>query len=132
VLIPKEQLSARCHGTFNVKNIVFQYGTKKKPTAVLFTDFQNVHCASPAVDLPLFLSLNVSLELRVGSWAHLFSFYYRTLLKALSEFLDCPEEALLPKFSTEDFKEEFSRHVVCGYVITGGFITSSLSKGLRI
>jgi hypothetical protein len=132
LLIPKEPLAVLCHGNFNMKNILFRYDTNKKPTAVKFTDFQNVHYASPAVDLSLLLFLNASPELRAESWVHLFSAYHRTLLKAVSEFLDCPEKALLPEYSIEAFEEEFSRHAVYGYILAAGFVTSALSKGVHI
>jgi hypothetical protein len=132
LLVPKEPLAALCHGNFNMKNILFRHDTYKKPTAVKFTDFQNVHYASPAVDLSLFLFMNASPELRADKWDDLFSAYHRNLLKAISEFLNCPEDELLPEYSIEAFKEEFSKHAMYGYVLTAGCLTSALSKGVRI
>ncbi|PNF33245.1 hypothetical protein B7P43_G10623 [Cryptotermes secundus] len=132
LLIPKEPLSVLCHGNFNMKNILFLYDSSNKPVAVKFTDFRNVHYASPAIDLSLFLFLNASPELRAANWVDFFSIYHKTLLKAISEFLECPEEELLPEYSIGAFKEEFSKHAVYGYVVTAGCVTSALSKRVKI
>lgn len=132
LLIPKEPLAVLCHGNFNMNNILFRYDTDEKPTEVKFTDFQNAHYASPAIDLSLFLFLNASPELRAERRVQLFSAYHLTLLKAMSEFMDCAEEELLPEYSIEAFKEEFSRHAVYGYILTAGFVASAPSKRIHI
>lgn len=132
LLIPKEPLSVLCHGNFNMKNILFLYDSSNKPVAVKLTDFRNVHYASPAIDLSLFLFLNASSELRARNWVDFFSIYHQTLLKAISEFLECPEEELLPEYNIGAFKEEFSKHAIYGYVVTAGCVTSALSKRVKI
>lgn len=128
LLIPKEPLSVLCHGNFNMKNIRFLYDSSKKPVQVKLTDFRNVHYASPAIDLSLFLFLNASPELRAKHWVDLFSAYHQTLLKTTSEFLECPQEELLPEYGIEAFKQEFSKHAIYGYVVAAGCATSALSK----
>jgi len=132
LLIPKEPLAVLCHGNFNMKNVLFRHDLNQKTTVVKFSDFQNVHYASPAIDLSLLLFLNVKPELRAESWVDFFSAYHRTLLKAISEFLDCSEEALLPEYSIEAFKEDFSKHAIYGYILTSGYITAALSKRVKI
>ncbi|XP_069697854.1 uncharacterized protein [Periplaneta americana] len=130
-LIPKEPLSVLCHGNFNMKCMLFRYDSNKKPIEVKFTDFQNVHYASPAIDLSFFLFLNVSPELRKKHMDDFFSTYHRTLLSALCEFLDCPQEELLSDFSMKAFKEEFSNNALYGYILAAGYLVSS-TRGLKI
>jgi hypothetical protein len=132
LLIPKEPLAVLCHGNFNMKNILCRYDSSNNPLTVKFTDFRNVHYASPAIDLSLFLFLNASPELRARNWVDMFSVYHQTLLKAISEFLECSEEELLPEYSIGAFKEEFSKHAIYGYIVTAGCVTSALSNRVKI
>jgi hypothetical protein len=127
-LIPKEPLAVLCHGNFNMNNILFLHDSSNKPVDVKFTDFRNVHYASPAIDLSVLLFLNASPELRARNWIHLFSTYHQTLLKTISEFLECPQEELLPEYSIEAFKQEFSKHAIYGYVVAAGCVTSGLRR----
>jgi hypothetical protein len=128
LLIPKEPLAVLCHGNFNMKNILFLHDSSNKPVQVKFTDFRNVHYASPAIDLSLFLFLNASPELRSRNWVDFFSVYHQTLLKTVSDFLEIPQEELLPEYGVEAFKQEFSKHALYGYVVAAGCATSALSK----
>jgi uncharacterized protein YjaG (DUF416 family) len=50
----------------------------------------------------------------------------------MSEFLDCPQDDLLPEYSVEAFKDEFSRHAVYGYILTAAYITSAVSTPVKI
>lgn len=132
LLIPKEPLAVLCHGNFTTLNILYRYAANSKPIAVKFIDFQDVHYASPAIDLTLFLFLSASPELRAESLDDLISVYHQTLLKAISEFLDCPEEDLLPEFSAEALREEFYKHAVYGYILTAAYVTSAVSTPVKI
>jgi len=131
-LIPKEPLAVLCHGNFNMRNILYRYDGNNKPIAVKFIELQDVHYASPAIDLTVFLFLSASPELRAESLDDFICIYHQSLLKAMSEFLDCPEEDLLPEYGVDAFKEEFSRHAVYGYILTAAYVTSAVSTPVKI
>jgi hypothetical protein len=132
LLIPQEPLAVLCHGNFNMLNILYRYDANNKPSAVKFIDFQDVHYASPAVDLTVFLFLSASPDLRAESLDDLICVYHQTLLKAMSEFLDCPEKDLLPEYSLDAFRREFSTHAVYGYILTAAYVTAAVSAPVKI
>jgi len=132
LLIPKEPLAVLCHGNFNMRNILYRYDANNKPIAVKFIDFQDVHYASPAIDLTVFLFLSASPKLRAESLDDLICIYHQSLLKAMSEFLDCPQDDLLPEYSVDAFKDEFSGHAVYGYILTAAYLTSAVSTPVKI
>jgi Predicted phosphotransferase related to Ser/Thr protein kinases len=132
LLIPKEPLAVLCHGNYYMRNILYRYDANNKPIAVKLIDFRDVHYASPAIDLTVFLFLSASPELLAESLDDFICIYHQSLLKAMSEFLDCPEEDLLPEYSVDAFKDEFSRHAVYGYVLTAAYLTSAVSTPVKI
>lgn len=132
LLIPKEPLAVLCHGNFNMRNILYRYDANNKPIAVKFIDFQDVHYASPAIDLTVFLFLSASPELRAESLDDLICIYHQSLLKAMSEFLDCPEEDLLTEYGADAFKDEFAKHAVYGYILTAAYVISAVSTPVKI
>jgi hypothetical protein len=66
--------------------------------------------------------LNASPELWACCWDDMFSTYHSTLLDAISEFLNCPQEALHPEFSLEVFKQQFSKYCLYGFMLATSFI----------
>lgn len=132
LLIPEEPLAVLCHGNFNMLNILYRYDANNKPIAVKFIDFQDVHYASPATDLTVFLFLSASPELRAESLDDWICIYHQTLLNAMSEFLDCPKKDLLPEYGLDAFKDEFSRYAVYGYILTAAYVTSAVSTPAKI
>jgi hypothetical protein len=128
LLVPEEPLAVLCHGDFNMNNMLFRYDSNSRPSGVKFFDFQTPFYASPAIDLSFFLFLNGSPELWANGWDDLFSIYHRTLLDALSEFLDCPQEELQPQFSLEAFKEQFSKYCLYGFMLGTCFIMGNSEK----
>jgi aminoglycoside/choline kinase family phosphotransferase len=125
LLAPEEPLSVLCHGDFNRNNMLFRYDSNCRPTGVKFLDFQNPFYASPAIDLSFFLFVNASPKLWANCWDGLFSIYHQTLLDALSEFLNCPQEELLPEFSHEAFKNQFSKYSLYGFLLATSFIIAN-------
>jgi hypothetical protein len=125
LLTPEEPLAVLCHGDFNRNNMMFRYGSDGKPSAVKFIDFQTPFYASPAIDLSFFLFVNASPELWTSRWDDMFSAYHRTLLDALSEFLNCSQETLLPEFSLEAFERQFSKYLLYGFLLATCFIVSN-------
>jgi hypothetical protein len=121
---PEEPLSVLCHGDFNMNNMLFQYDSNGRPTGVKFLDFQTPYYASPAIDISFFLFMNASPKIWANCWDGLFSAYHQTLLDALSEFLNCPQEELLPDFSLEAFKEQFSKYCLYGFLVATSFIVA--------
>jgi hypothetical protein len=122
LLTPEEPLAVLCHGDFNMNNMLFLYDSNSTPCGVKLLDFQTPMYASPAIDLSFFMFLNVSPELWASSWDIFFSAYHQTLLDTLSDFLNCPQEALLPEFSLEAFKDQFSKYSLYGFMIATSFI----------
>ena len=122
LLVPDEPLAVLCHGDFNRNNIMFRYDSDNKPCDVKFIDFQTPFYASPAIDLSFFLFVNASPELWATRWNDMFSVYHRTLLDALSEFLNCSQETLQPEFSREAFECQFSKYLLYGYLLATSFI----------
>jgi hypothetical protein len=122
LLSPDEPLAVLCHGDFNRNNMLFCYDSENKPSAVNFFDFQNPYFASPAIDLSFFLFVNASPDLWANCFDDMFSIYHGTLLEAVSEFLNCPQEALHPEFSLEAFKNQFSKYCLYGFMVATSFI----------
>ena len=127
-LRPSEPLSVLCHGNLVFNKIYFKYDSDNIPISVKFIDFQNVHYASPAVDLSVFLFLNTSSELREKHWNDLFTTYHTILIDSVAEFVGCLKENQSSEFSLNAFKEEFSKHALYGYVFTSGYVISSSLK----
>jgi hypothetical protein len=124
LLTPGEPLAVLCHGDFNRNNMMFRYGSDNKPCGVKFIDFQTPFYASPAIDLSFFLFVNASPELWETRWNDMFSVYHRTLLDALSEFLNCSQETLQPEFSREAFEYQFSKYLLYGFLLATSFIVA--------
>lgn len=122
LLSPDEPLAVLCHGDFNRNNMLFRYDSNNRPSGVKFFDFQNPYYASPAIDLSFFMFVNASPELWANCWDDMFFIYHRTLLEAISEFLNCPQEALHPEFSLEAFKHQFSKYCLYGFMLATCFI----------
>lgn len=125
LLAPEEPLAVLCHGDFNRNNMLFRYDSGGKPAEVKFLDFQNPFYASPAIDLSFFLFVNASPDLLGNCWDGLFSTYHHTLLDALSEFLNCPQEDLLPEFGIEAFRNQFSKYSLYGFMLATSFIIAN-------
>lgn len=125
LLTPEEPLAVLCHGDFNRNNMMFRYGSDNKPCDVKFIDFQTPFYASPAVDLSFFLFVNASPELWATRWNDMFSVYHRTLLDALSEFLNCSQDTLQPEFSRKAFECQFSKYLLYGFLLATCFIVSN-------
>jgi hypothetical protein len=132
LLSPDESLAVLCHGDFNRNNMLFRYDSNNRPSGVKFFDFQNPYYASPAIDLSFFLFVNAGPELWASCWDDMFSVYHRTLLDSLSEFLNCPQEALLPEFSLEAFKQQFSKYALYGFLIAASFIIGQSDEPDRV
>jgi len=124
LLVPDEPLAVLCHGDFNRNNIMFRYDSDNKPCDVKFIDFQTPFYASPAIDLSFFLFVNASPELWATRWNDMFSVYHRTLLDALSEFLNCSQDTLQPEFSREAFECQFSKYLLYGFLLATNFIVA--------
>jgi hypothetical protein len=124
LLVPEEPLAVLCHGDFNRNNIMFRYDSDNKPCDVKLIDFQTPFYASPAIDLSFFLFVNASPELWATRWNDMFSVYHRTLLDALSEFLNCFQDTLQPEFSREAFECQFSKYLLYGFLLATSFIVS--------
>jgi len=122
LLVPEEPLAVLCHGDFNRNNIMFRYDSDNKPCDVKFIDFQTPFYASPAIDLSFFLFVNASPELWANRWNDMFSVYHRTLLDALSEFLNCSQDTLQSEFSREAFECQFSKYLLYGFLLATSFI----------
>jgi hypothetical protein len=114
-----------CHGDFCRNNILFRYDSGKPCDVILF-DFQTVKYASPAIDLSLFMYLNMSSELRAQHWDDLFGEYHATLTGTLAEILGCSVEELLPDYGLEEFHKEFVGHCLYGYMICSFFLPEML------
>jgi hypothetical protein len=125
LMAPKEPLAVMCHGDFCRNNILFRYDSGKPRDVILF-DFQNVKYASPAIDLLVFLYLNMSSELRAQHWDDLFGEYHATLTGTLAEILGCSVEELLPDYGLEEFRKEFLGHCLYGYLICSFFLPQML------
>jgi len=125
LLVPEEPLAVLCHGDFNRNNIMFRYDSDNKPCDVKFIDFQTPFYASPAIDLSFFLFVNASPELWATRWNDMFSVYHRTLLDALSEFLNCSQDTLQSEFSREAFERQFSKHLLYGFLLATCFIVEN-------
>lgn len=103
---------------------MFRYDSNNKPCDVKFIDFQTPFYASPAIDLSFFLFTNASPELWATRWNDMFSVYHRTLLDALSEFLNCSQDTLQPEFSQEAFECQFSKYLLYGFLLATSFIVT--------
>ena len=125
LLVSEEPLAVLCHGDFNRNNIMFRYDSDNKPCDVKFIDFQTPFYASPAIDLSFFLFVNASPELWATRWNDMFSVYHRTLLNALSEFFNCPQDTLQPEFSREAFECQFSKYLLYGFLLATCFIVEN-------
>jgi hypothetical protein len=132
LLSPDEPLAVLCHGDFNRNNMLFRYDSNNRPSEVKFFDFQNPYHASPAIDLSFFLFVNASPHLWTSSWDEMISIYHDTLLGALSEFLNCPQEALQPEFSLEAFKHQFSKYCLYGFMVATSFIIGQSVDANRV
>lgn len=132
LLSPDEPLAVLCHGDFNRNNMLFRYDSNKRPSGVKFFDFQNPYYASPAIDFSFFMFVNASPELWATCWDDMFSRYHRTLLDAISEFLNCPQEALHPEFSLEAFKHQFSKYCLYGFMLATSFIIGQAAQPDRV
>jgi hypothetical protein len=122
LLSPDEPLAVLCHGDFNRNNMLFCYNSDNRPSGVKFFDFQNPYFAAPAIDLSFFLFVNANPDLWANCFDDMFSAYHSTLLEAVSEFLNCPQEALLPEFNLEAFKQQFSKYCLYGFMVATSFI----------
>jgi hypothetical protein len=125
LMVPKEPLAVMCHGDFCRNNILFRYNFGKPCDVILF-DFQTVKYASPAIDLSLFMYLNMSSELRAQHWDDLFGEYHATLTGTLAKILGCSVEELLPDYGLEEFHKEFVSHGLYGYLICSFFLPEML------
>jgi hypothetical protein len=122
LLSPDEPLAVLCHGDFNRNNMLFCYDSDNIPSGVKFLDYQNPYFASPAIDLSFFLFVNANPDLWANCFDDMFSIYHGTLLEAVSEFLNCPQEALPPEFNLETFKQQFSKYCLYGFMVATSFI----------
>jgi hypothetical protein len=52
--------------------------------------------------------------------------YHRTLLDALSEFLNCSQDTLPSEFSREAFECQFSKYLLYGFLLATSFIAANL------
>ena len=125
LLMPEEPLAVLCHGDFNRNNIMFRCDSDNKPCDVKFIDFQTPFYASPAIDLSFLLFVNASPELWATRWNDMFSVYHRTILDALSEFLNCSQETLQHEFSREAFECQFSKYMLYGFLLATSFIVAN-------
>ena len=132
LLVPEEPLAVWCHGDFNRNNIMFRYDSNNKPCDVKFIDFQTPFYASPAIDLSFFLFTNTSPELWATRWNDMFSVYHRTLLDALSEFLNCSQDTLQPEFSREAFECQFSKYLLYGFLLATSFIVTQAEDQAKV
>jgi hypothetical protein len=132
LLSPDEPLAVLCHGDFNRNNMLFRYDSNNRPSGVKFFDFQNPYYASPAIDFSFFMFVNASPELWANCWDDMFSIYHRTLLDAISEFLNCPQKALHPEFSLETFKRQFSKYCLYGFMLATSFIIAQATEPDRV
>lgn len=132
LLSPDEPLAVLCHGDFNRNNMLFRYDSNNRPSGVKFFDFQNPYYASPAIDFSFFMFLNASPELWANCWDDMFSIYHHTLLDAISEFLNRPQEALRPEFSLEAFKHQFSKYCLYGFMLATSFIIGQTAAPDRV
>jgi hypothetical protein len=87
---------------------------------------------SPAIDFSFFMFLNASPELWANCWDDMFSIYHHTLLDAISEFLNRPQEALRPEFSLEAFKHQFSKYCLYGFMLATSFIIGQTAAPDRV
>jgi hypothetical protein len=69
--------------------------------------------------------VNASPELWATRWTDMFSVYHRTLLDALSEFLNSSQDTLQSEFSKEAFEFQFSKYLLYGFFFFFSFIVAN-------
>lgn len=75
------------HGDLWVNNMMFKYNEEtKKPTDVIFVDYQLSYYSSPGLDLNYFLNTSPTCEARENCREEIILTYYKSLTKALKEF----------------------------------------------
>lgn len=75
------------HGDLWVNNMMFKYNDEtKKPTDVIFVDYQLSYYSSPGLDLNYFLNTSPTCEARENCREEIILTYYKSLTKALKEF----------------------------------------------
>lgn len=74
------------HGDLWVNNMMFKYNEEtKKPTDVIFVDYQLSYYSSPGLDLNYFLNTSPTCEVRENYRDEIILTYYKSLIKALKE-----------------------------------------------
>ncbi|XP_054264847.1 uncharacterized protein LOC128987836 [Macrosteles quadrilineatus] len=106
----EEPMAVICHGDFCRNNILYKYDQSGTPVDVKFFDLATSRYSSPMIDFSFFFFLNSSQESRKQNREKYLSIYYEALSSAV------PAEVKVPSF--EDFKEEFLRKAVYGFMIS--------------
>ncbi|XP_067008188.2 uncharacterized protein [Anabrus simplex] len=105
-----------CHGDFNRNNILFRYDEDGKPCEVKLVDFQTVRYASPAIDISFILYLNTTSVFRATHEENLLSYYHQKVLESTASLLQCTVEELKVELSLEEFKSDYRRHALYGFL----------------
>jgi Ecdysteroid kinase-like family len=120
-LINDDNFAVILHGDYYRNNVLFQYKNAagyENPIQLRMFDFQETRFATPAIDLSIYMYINLPPNFRSKMWDKLLQIYHETLTNSLIDILKCDknDERLAP-YAFGKFLDHFSRHACYGLMI---------------
>ncbi|XP_055539207.1 uncharacterized protein LOC129726480 [Wyeomyia smithii] len=120
--LQRDQYSVFLLGDYNRNNVLFKY-EEGHPADLRMFDFQLTRYASPAIDLSLFMCMNISSNLRARLWSQILRHYHNNLIKTLTDILICnPDDEKLKPYTFEKFIKHFQKFALYGGMVATHFL----------